>query len=166
MSTANEQKILDAANTLTQAASALQSGVKAKEERIAQLEAKIKELGEQPPPEDLSQEFGEFDKAMADIQNLANNLTPASGGSGSGTQENVPNVSGTPITQPATETPLAGESGTTNPAVEGGGPLIDQQAPGVPVEVAPDSGNSEAPASSEEGEAPADKPADSENPFA
>lgn len=59
--TANEQKIVNAASVIAEAALAIQAGIQALKDR-------------QTDPEDLSQEFGQLDEATASLKALADNL--------------------------------------------------------------------------------------------
>ena len=64
--------------------------------------------------------------------------------------------------------PLAGSTGTTNPEVEGGGPLIDQQAPGATITISDKDGSDDdsddAQEANNEPESSSKKEAE-ENPF-
>lgn len=87
--TQNEQTITDAANTLSQAATELQTGIsgirgqlESANAHIEALQQQITDMGQTPPspPEDLSQEFTGLDAAVQGIKQLADSLVPASAG--------------------------------------------------------------------------------------
>jgi hypothetical protein len=143
--TQNEQMIVDAANTLSEAASELQTGVDGLKGQLAsamshidELNQTITDLGNTPPPtpEDLSQEFTQLDSAVQGIKSLADSLTPAPAGTpadpSSGTDAS--GVSGVPAPIDHGDNPPIGIGvGATDPPQPGtGGTNLPDQPPVEP----------------------------------
>ena len=114
--TANEQKILDAANALVAIKDEIVTGVTAKDNKIAEQAQTIADLqaqlGQVVPPEDLSQELGSLDSSLGALKTLADGLTPAPAGTPAEDPIDVGNPgpgAGTPIPEvPGT----AGDTGS------------------------------------------------------
>lgn len=123
--TANEQALLDAATRINDSADSIRTSIETLKDKVATLQQQAASATAFQP-EDLSEEFQTLNAALSNLSSAGATVAESAPA-----PVDVPNVQGQPITAPADASPLAGESGTTNPVVEGSGPLIDQQAPGV-----------------------------------
>lgn len=138
MATANEQKLLDAAQKINDTAESLKVTLESMKNKVDVLTAQAQAPTAAPEPENLDEEFAAFEAAMGNLASVGSSVGEASGSSdGDAGTPGLPNIQGDPIVGEPTEVPLAGSTGTTNPPVAGGGPLIDQQAPGVDVPTVP-----------------------------
>jgi hypothetical protein len=113
--TANEQKLLDAAQKLNDAASRIQTGIDALKEKAEELEVH----------EDLSDEFAALDSAVASISGIGSNMTPAAHStpasdpaSADNTDNESTGAAPTPIQhEDLPAVPLSGSSGPTDAGV-------------------------------------------------
>jgi len=115
--TANEQKILDAASALVAIKDEIVTGVEARDTKIREQAAQIadlmNQLGQIPPPEDLSQELGSLDESLGSLKTLADGLVPAPAGTPA-TPADGDTGTGDAIPAPAPEVPgTAGDMGST-----------------------------------------------------
>jgi uncharacterized coiled-coil protein SlyX len=94
MSTANEQKIVSAAQKLVGLVAVVQGIIAAQQEKIRVLTEQAAS-NQAHEPEDLSQEFAQFDDAVAQLDQIAGSLTPESG-QHVDVAEEVPALGGTP----------------------------------------------------------------------
>lgn len=140
MATAIEQRILDMAQNINDNVGRINNVLETMREKIATLTAQAQSPSPTPVPEDLNDELNELQNALAGLGQVGTNLETsapeigAGDGSGSTGSGDVAVDNPAPVLEdmPAVEpTPLAGESGTTNPIVEGGGPVAGAQAPGT-----------------------------------
>jgi hypothetical protein len=121
MATANEQRLTDAANAINAAAETFSQTLATMQAKVDTLVEQAKSPSPTPEPEDLSQEFAQLDAALAKLGQAGQTVSSTDGTTGGGTTNGDGGV----------VTPLAGESGTTNPTPENDGPSVDQQAPGT-----------------------------------
>lgn len=144
--TQNQQIITDAANSLSQSASAIQSGIDAIRQadaaRIAALEQQIIDLGHQPPAaEDLSEQEEALSTAVQGIATVAANLNPA--------------PAGTPATgngDDSTTQPVNPTAGAEIPGTDSGTGHTDHPGDPLPVDPATDTTTDGTPVADDNGD--------------
>lgn len=124
--TANEQKIINAAQLLVGLVSTFQLIFDAQQAKIATLTAQAADA-QAHQPEDLTDEFSQFDNAMQGLSNLAGSLTPAA------------SVTPVPVDVAVDPLPAPPAGDPMTPAPPGSSiPPVETQVPTEPVPVDPE----------------------------